>query len=128
MNLENWDRNTLYGSIARYYPKVCASRAWSFCVTIREKITWRDINPRTMRPQSSMDLAKNVCKLKNSDKATFHSVTEARAMPAPTSKSQRRDRSRTRFRSIDAHGEHKRVEFRRIVGREKAQNPNSSVD
>ena len=33
------------------------------------------------------DLAKNVCKLKNSDKSSFYFPIEARATPAPTSKS-----------------------------------------
>ena len=41
-----------------------------------------------MRPQSSVGFAeKNIYKLKNSDKATLYSLVEARATPAPTSKS-----------------------------------------
>ena len=39
-----------------------------------------------MRPQRGMGLTKNVYNIKNTDKATLHSPIDAKAMPAPTSK------------------------------------------
>ena len=39
-----------------------------------------------MRPQSSVGFCENIYKFKNSDKTTFFSPTEAKVMPAPTSK------------------------------------------
>ena len=37
------------------------------------------------RPQSSMGIGENIYKLKNADKATFYTPSEARVMSAPTS-------------------------------------------
>ena len=46
------------GSIARYYPKVCASWAYSLRAEIRGKITRGDLAPRNMRLQSSVGFGK----------------------------------------------------------------------
>ena len=43
-----------------------------------------DLDPRTIRPQSSVGLGENICKLKNSDTPTFYTPTE-KWTPAPTS-------------------------------------------
>ena len=43
-----------------------------------------DLDPRTIRPQSSVGFGENMCKFKNSDKTTFFSPAE-KWMPAPTS-------------------------------------------
>ena len=42
------------GSVARYYPKVCASWAWSLRAEIRGQITSGNFALRKMRPQSSV--------------------------------------------------------------------------
>ena len=44
--------------------------------------------------------------------ATFYTSVEARAMHSPTSPKSRGARIRNRFRSINAHGEQKRLELR----------------
>ena len=100
VNQEIWDQSTpsnsprhlapnqhsgKKGSIARKYPKVCASWALSLRAKIRGKITWGDLAPRKMRPQSSEGLGENSCKLETSDRTTFHAPHEAKVMPAPTS-------------------------------------------
>ena len=72
VNLECWDQNTpsnspkaqrhlapnqnsgKKGSIARYYPIVCTSSAWSLRAANRGQISWGYLDPRTMRPQSSV--------------------------------------------------------------------------
>ena len=59
------------GSIARYYPKVCASWAQSLRAKFRRRITWGDLAPRKMRPQSSMGFGENIHKLKNGTKLRF---------------------------------------------------------
>ena len=43
-----------------------------------------DLDPRTIRPQSSVGFGENICKLKNSDKTTSKTPTE-KWTPAPTS-------------------------------------------
>ena len=48
------------GPIARYDPKVCASWAQCLRAELRGQITWGNLAPRKMRPQSSMVLAKNI--------------------------------------------------------------------
>ena len=46
-----------------------------------------DLAPRRMRPQSCMGFDETYFyKLKNADKATFHTPIEARALPAPSPK------------------------------------------
>ena len=40
----------------------------------------------------------------------------------------RRTRNRSRFRSVDAHDEQKRINLGRIMDSNKVQNPNQSVD
>ena len=72
----------------------------------------RDLAQRKMRPQSSMGFGENIYKLKNADKASFHSSIEAEVMPAPTSKISRRVRIRSRFRSVNVHAEQGRFELR----------------
>ena len=99
VNLENWDRNTPSNapeapsknsgkkeSIARNYPKVCASWAWTLRAKIRGKIARGDLAPRKMRPQSCMGSEKHN-KLKNSDRTPFCPVIEAHVMPPFISKS-----------------------------------------
>ena len=75
------------GSIARNYPEVGTSWAWSLRAIIRGEVTTRNLAPRTMRPQSSMGFGETIYKLKSADKATFYSSIEAKVMTAPTSKS-----------------------------------------
>ena len=53
------------------------------------------------------DLAKNVMKLKDKDKATFYSPTEAWVMPAPSSKKPEEREFVVDSRSINAHAEQK---------------------
>ena len=65
------------GSIARRYSKVPTSRTQS----VRSQISEERILDENFAPR------KNVHKLKHTDKATFCSPIEARATPAPTSKS-----------------------------------------
>ena len=55
------------------------------------------------------DLAKNVYKLKNTDKATFYSPAEARTTPAPLQNKSTGKRLRGRLRSIHAHAEQKEL-------------------
>ena len=97
VNLEYWDRNTpsnsrkapgtnpknsgKKGSIARCYPKVCASWAKSLRAKIWGKITWGDL---ARARKAAWDLAKNIYNLKNSDKAAFKILGQERVMPAPT--------------------------------------------
>ena len=68
------------GSIARDYPKVWTSWAWSLLAKIRGKITWGDFATRKMHPQSSVGFGEHIFKLKNADKATFYTPIEAREM------------------------------------------------
>ena len=66
--------------------QVCASEAQSLRANIRGKITWGNLAPRKMRPQSSVGFGEHIYKLKNSDRTTFFSPVEAKVMPASTSK------------------------------------------
>ena len=58
------------------------------------------------------DLVKKIYKLKNADKATFHSPIEARATPAPTTKSPQEREFVVDL--VNAHAEQKRLETLRI--------------
>ena len=76
-----------------------------------------------MRPQSSMGFGENICKLKNSDKAAFKTLVEARAMLAPTSK-----RPYERVFAVDSGASmhkmsKKRVKLRGIGHFAKVENP-----
>ena len=76
MKKENWNQITTSrrlgtkkksgkkGSIARNYPKEWTSWAQSLCAKIRRKITWGNLAPRKMRPQSRQGyvLKKSVSK------------------------------------------------------------------
>ena len=96
------------GSIARHYPKVWTSWAQSLRAKIRGKITWGNLAPRKMRPRSSIGFGENIYKLKNADKTSLHASIEAKAMPAPTSKSPEEREFVVDSRSINAHAEQKR--------------------
>ena len=77
--------------------------------------------------KAAWHLARNIHKLKNSDETVFYVLGEVKGMTTPlTSEETRRTKIRSRFRSIDAHDEQKRIKLRRILDGKKVQNNNSS--
>ena len=92
---------------------MCALHEHSLCAPqVEERSHEETLHQEGCAPQSSMGFGENIQKLKNSDKATFYTPTEARVMMAPTSKKTRVARIRRRFRSINAHDERKRLKLR----------------
>ena len=96
------------GSIARSYSKVSTSRTQSVCAKFEDRTLQEDLHQERCARREAWDLAKHVHKLKTKDKATFHSPTEAWALPAPSSKKARGARIRGRFWSISAHADQKK--------------------
>ena len=84
-------------------------------------LTRRNLAPRKMRPQSSVELGEVSTGSKSTDKANCYSPAEARAMLAPTSKISRGTRIRGRLWSINAHAEQKRSELKRTGYPSKVQ-------
>ena len=65
----------------------CAPHERSLCASkFGEKSHGETLQERCAR-RDAWDLATKIYQLKNADKATFYTSVEARAMPAPTSKS-----------------------------------------
>ena len=125
--MENWDQITpsnsprhvtlhqhsgKKGSIARRHSEVYTSWARPVRSQVCGEDIRRNLAQRKMRPQSSMGLGEKCLCAQNTDKATFHSPIEARAMPALTSKSPKGTRIRGWLWSINAHAEQKRFQLR----------------
>ena len=82
-----------------------------------------------MRPQSSVGFGENICKLENSDKATFYVLGEVKGMSTLiTSKRPEAREFVVDSGASNAHDEQKRLKLRRIMDSKKVQNPNRSVD
>ena len=77
--------------------------------------------------KAAWDLARNIYKLKNLDKTTFYTPIEKRDAGTYFNET-RGARIRSRFRSINAHDEQKRMKFRRDRHSEKVQNPYCGID
>ena len=118
------------GSIARHYPKVCTSWAWSLRAKIRAQITWGGLDPRTMRPQSSVGFGEKIYKLKNSDKTTFYVPGEVKGMSTPITSKRPEERDFVvDSGSINAHDEQKKNQAQKnYMDCEKVLSPNSSLD
>ena len=96
----------------------CAPHEHSLCAPKFEDRSHEEtlIQERCAR-KAAWDLAKNIYKLKNSDKATFHLPGEVKGMSTPvTSKKPEEPRIWSRFRSIDAHGEPQKNEAQKSYG------------
>ena len=105
------------GSIARYYPKVCTSWAWSLRAKIRAQITWGDLDPRTMRSQSSVGFGEKYLQAQEfGHYYVLCSWWSQRYVDACYFKETRRARLRSRFRSINAHDEQKKNQAQKNYG------------
>ena len=121
VNLENWDLNTpsnspkAPGTKSKFgkervhrevFIQKCAPHERSLCAPKFEDRSHEETLHQERRARkASWDLAKNIYKLKNSDKARFKIPGEAKVMSTPitSKKKNRRARIRSWFRSINAH-------------------------
>ena len=73
-------------------------------------------------------LAKNISKLREKDKATFHSPAEEWILPAASTKKTRGKRDCGRFRSKYAHGQQERINSAEMETVRMSKNPTTVVN
>ena len=139
-NKENWDWNTLSsspkapgtkwkfgkrkGPSRGIIPKVSNSWAWSLRAKFEERSHEETLHQEGCARSAAWDLAKNIYKLKNSNKATFYTPFEVKAMQAPSSKRPEERQFVVDSRASSMHMmSTKRVELRWIGHFAKVQEP-----
>ena len=111
-------------SISRDYPTVWTSGATSLRDKIRGKITWGDLASRRMRSPKQCRIWQNKFWQAQAFRTKLRSTIVLKFGFAGTLFDKTRGvRIRSRFRSINAHDEQKRIMLRRDGHSEKVQNP-----
>ena len=97
------------GPSLRRHSEVWASWAQPVCSRFEERTQEETLHQERCARRAAWDLAKNIYKLKNTDKTTFYSLIEPKATLALTAKLLGGTRIRGWFWSFNAHAEQKRI-------------------
>ena len=107
----------------------CASHERGLCSPkFEERSHEETLHQERCARKATWDLAKNIYKLKNSDKTMFLCSWWSQGNAGAHFKETRGARIRSWFRSIGAHGEQERIKLRRDGQSKEVQKPYSSVD
>ena len=133
VNQENWDQNTPSNSPKapgtkskfgkeRVHREVLSKSVRLMSVVLaraedsRERSHEETLHQERCARKAAWDLAKNIYKLENSDNTTFNILGEVKDhVNTYRFKKTRGSRIRSRFRSISAHDEQKRIEIRELT-------------